>query len=129
MLAPTSNGVTTDYTYGLERISAVTGNTRTEYVYDGRGSVSAELTYNGAWYTLGGLLSSCETSVKKYSPFGEDLTGASSGFGYSLQMILWIVEGKIDMQSTKMVCASRNNFANNKQLHTIIYCPEIICAC
>ena len=32
MLTSTANGVTTDYTYGLERISASTGNSRTEYV-------------------------------------------------------------------------------------------------
>lgn len=47
-------GETTDYTYGLERISAISGNTRTEYVYDGRGSVAAEVSYNDSWYTFGG---------------------------------------------------------------------------
>lgn len=56
-----TNGVETYYTYGLERISAQTGKTRTEYVYDGRGSVAAEVSYNNAWYTLGGILSSTAT--------------------------------------------------------------------
>ena len=50
------NGQLTSYTYGLERISAKTGSTRTEYVYDGRGSVAAEVSYNDAWYTFGGGL-------------------------------------------------------------------------
>ncbi len=54
------NGQTTSYTYGLERISAITGSTRTEYVYDGRGSVAAEVSYNNAWYGTGdGSLSRC----------------------------------------------------------------------
>ena len=42
------NGEETNYTYGLERISAQTGKTRTEYVYDGRGSVATEASYNNA---------------------------------------------------------------------------------
>ena len=58
MISAETNGVKTNYTYGLERISAQTGKTRPEYVYDGRGSIAAEVSYNNAWYTLGGILSS-----------------------------------------------------------------------
>ena len=50
VISENQNGQTTSYTYGLERISAISGSTRTEYVYDGRGSVAAEVSYNNAWY-------------------------------------------------------------------------------
>ena len=83
MISAETNGVETYYTYGLERISAQTGKTRTEYVYDGRGSVTAEVSYNNAWYTLGGILSSKEVISKSYTPFGEQIGEASSGFGYN----------------------------------------------
>ena len=46
VIAANTNGVETNYTYGLERISAQTGNRKTEYIYDGRGSVAAEVSYN-----------------------------------------------------------------------------------
>ena len=77
-----TNEAVTDYTYGLERISAMTDKTRTEYVYDGRGSVAAELSYETDWYTLGGALSEKSVITKSYTPFGEQLTEESSGFGY-----------------------------------------------
>lgn len=50
VISAAQNGKTTNFTYGLERISANTSSTRTEYVYDGRGSVAAEVSYNNAWY-------------------------------------------------------------------------------
>ena len=50
VISENQSGQMTSYTYGLERISAKTGSTRTEYVYDGRGSVAAEVSYNNAWY-------------------------------------------------------------------------------
>ena len=83
VISAETNGVETYYTYGLERISAQTGKTRTEYVYDGRGSVAAEVSYNNAWYTLGGILSSKEAISKSYTPFGEQIGEAISGFGYN----------------------------------------------
>ena len=52
-------------------------------LYDGRGSVVAEVSYNNAWYTLGGILSSKEVISKSYTPFGEQIGEASSGFGYN----------------------------------------------
>ena len=77
------NGQLTSYTYGLERISAKTGSTRTEYVYDGRGSVAAEVSYNDAWYTFGGGLARKTVTSKSYTPFGEQIGEAVSGFGYN----------------------------------------------
>ena len=83
VIGAAQNGQTTSYTYGLERISAKTGSTRTEYVYDGRGSVAAEVSYNNAWYTFGGGLARKNVVSKSYSPFGELLTEQKSGFGYN----------------------------------------------
>ena len=77
------NGEETNYTYGLERISAQTGKTRTEYVYDGRGSVAAEVSYNNAWYTFGGAFSKKDVISKSYTPFGEQIGEQVSGFGYN----------------------------------------------
>lgn len=83
VISAAQNGQQTSYTYGLERISAKTGSTRTEYVYDGRGSVAAEVSYNNAWYTFGGGLARKNVVSKSYSPFGELLTEQTSGFGYN----------------------------------------------
>ncbi len=85
VISAAQNGQTTNYTYGLERISAISGSTRTEYVYDGRGSVAAELSYNDAWYTFGGGLARKNVTAKSYTPFGELLTEQTSGFGYNGQ--------------------------------------------
>ena len=83
VISADKNGQATNYTYGLERISAKTGNTRTEYVYDGRGSVAAEVSYNTAWYTFGGGLARKNVTSKSYTPFGEQIGEATSGFGYN----------------------------------------------
>ena len=83
VISAAQNGKTTNFTYGLERISAITGSTRTEYVYDGRGSVAAEVSYNNAWYTFGGGLARKDIVSKSYSPFGELHTEQTSGFGYN----------------------------------------------
>ena len=83
VISAAQNGQTTSYTYGLERISAKTGSTRTEYVYDGRGSVAAEVSYNTAWYTFGGGLARKNVTTKSYTPFGEQIGEATSGFGYN----------------------------------------------
>ena len=83
VIAANTNGVETNYTYGLERISAQTGNRKTEYIYDGRGSVAAEVSYNNSWYTLGGALSKKAVTTKSYTPFGEQIGEAVSGFGYN----------------------------------------------
>ncbi|MBQ7736732.1 MAG: RHS repeat-associated core domain-containing protein, partial [Oscillospiraceae bacterium] len=65
------------------RISAVTGSTRTEYVYDGRGSVAAAISYNDSWYTVGGGLARKHVTSKSYAPFGEQIGEAASGFGHN----------------------------------------------
>ena len=57
---------------------------KTDYVYDGRGSVAQELSYNNAWYNY--LLPfTQDTQVKshRYTPFGEQMTGKATGFGYN----------------------------------------------
>ena len=83
VIAANTNGVETNYTYGLERISAQTGNRKTEYIYDGRGSVAAEVSYNNAWYTFGGAFSKKDVISKSYTPFGEQIGEQVSGFGYN----------------------------------------------
>ncbi len=83
VISETTGKKTTDYTYGLERISAQTGSNRTEYIYDARGSVAAEVSYNNAWYTFGGTLGWKNISSKSYTPFGEQIGEAVSGFGYN----------------------------------------------
>ena len=83
VISETTGKNTTDYTYGLERISSLTGSTRTEYIYDVRGSVAAEVSYNNAWYTFGGTLGWKNISSKSYIPFGEQIGEKTSGFGYN----------------------------------------------
>ena len=82
VLTTETNGETTAYDYGLERISAITGKYKTEYVHDALGNVAAEVSYNSAWYTLSGLLSKNTMATKEYTPFGELMTEDVSGFGY-----------------------------------------------
>lgn len=48
-----------------------------------RGSVAAEVSYNNARYTLGGMLSGKKVISKSYTPFGEQMGEPSSGFGYN----------------------------------------------
>ena len=87
VLSETTDGVTTSYDYGIERLAAYSGGawnaSKTEYVYDGRGSVAQEITYNNSWYTFKGALAKKNITSKSYSPFGEMLTGKTSGFGYN----------------------------------------------
>ena len=83
VISETTGKNTTDYTYGLERISSLTGSTRTEYIYDARGSVAAEVSYNNAWYTFGGMLAWKNVTSKSYTPFGEQIGETVSGFGYN----------------------------------------------
>ena len=83
VIGAAQNGQATSYTYGLERISALSGKIRTEYAYDGRGSVAAEISYNTAWYTFGGLLARKNVTSMSYTPFGEQIGEATSGFGYN----------------------------------------------
>jgi len=72
VLAETTGDAHTCYTYGLERLSAVSGDSYTHYQYDGRGSVAQALTRGG-------------TQSFTYSPFGEMLGGKQTGFGYNAE--------------------------------------------
>ena len=87
VLSETTDDVTTAYEYGVERISAyekISWSTlKTDYVYDGRGSVAQELTYNSSWYTFGGFLSNKGLNSYTYAPFGELLTGEGSGYRFN----------------------------------------------
>ena len=87
VLSETTDNVTTAYEYGVERISAYEkigwSTLKTDYVYDGRGSVAQELTYNDSWYTFGGFLASKGVNSYTYTPFGELLTGEGSGFRFN----------------------------------------------
>ena len=71
----------------MERISAYEkigwSTLKTDYVYDGRGSVAQELTYNDSWYTFGGFLSTKGVNSYTYTPFGEPLTGEGSGYRFN----------------------------------------------
>ncbi len=87
VLTETTDGITTAYEYGVERISAYTkqplSTQKTDYIYDGRGSVAQELTYNSSWYTFGGVLSNKGVNSYTYTPFGELLTGEGSGYRFN----------------------------------------------
>ena len=52
-------------------------------MYDGRGSVALEATYNAAWAVLGSWLMPVTTLDKSYSPFGEMLEYKISGYGFN----------------------------------------------
>ena len=41
------------------------------------------MSYNNAWYTFGGGLSKKQITSKSYTPFGEQIGEATSGFGYN----------------------------------------------
>ncbi len=87
MISETTDGVTTAYDYGVERISAYEkigwSTLKTDYVYDGRGSVAQEVTYNNSWYTFGGFLSTKGVNSYTYTPFGELLSGEGAGFRFN----------------------------------------------
>ncbi len=87
VLTETTDSITTAYEYGGERISAYTkqplSTQKTEYIYDGRGSVAQELTYNSSWYTFGGFLSGKGVNSYTYTHFGELLTGEGSGYRFN----------------------------------------------
>ncbi|MBR4428407.1 MAG: RHS repeat protein, partial [Clostridia bacterium] len=79
VLTETTDGVTTAYTYGLERLAAYTESTRTAYLYDGRGSVIQTVQTN---IETASFADAVYTS-KAYSAYGELLTEKTSGFGYN----------------------------------------------
>jgi len=72
LLAETTEKGTTSYVYGLERICALNSTLKTQYVYDGRGSV-AQAVMDGTILSMA------------YSPFGEMLSGKQTGFGFNAE--------------------------------------------
>ena len=72
MLTETTNAATTAYTYGLERIAAHNGTLKTQYVYDGRGSVAQTVASNNV-------------QGFAYTPFGEMLGSKKTGFGFNAE--------------------------------------------
>ena len=78
MLTETVDNGTTAYTYGQERIAAHNGTLKTQYVYDGRGSVAQ---------TLAMMPSASNPMVSSfaYTPFGEMLSGKQTGFGFNAE--------------------------------------------
>ena len=48
-----------------------------------RSSVAQELTYNSSWYTFGGALAQKTVESYSYTPFGEMLSGESTGFRFN----------------------------------------------
>ena len=67
----------------MERISSYSSSSawdkiKTQYVYDGRGSVAQELSNNNSWYTFGGALSKTTRTSYSYTPFGELLNSSTA---------------------------------------------------
>ena len=122
VISAAQNGQTTNYTYGLERISAKTGSTRTEYVYDGRGSVAAEVSYNNAWYTLGGGLTKKNVISKSYTPFGEQIGEAVSSFGYNGEYYN-VATGMIYLRA-RFYEPEMNRFAQKDLLRGSAFAPQ-----
>ena len=77
VLSETTDNIITAYEYGVEGIAAYTKHSlstqKTDFVYDGRGSVAQTLTYNGSWSTCGGALAKKTVESFSYTPFGEIL--------------------------------------------------------
>jgi len=87
VLTEETDGVTKAYDYGIERISAITSdfwyNIKTAYVYDDRGSVAQEVSYDISWYTIQTPFSPSYVTSNSYTPFGEQRGDKVSGYGYN----------------------------------------------
>jgi RHS repeat-associated protein len=77
LLTESTGGKTTSYTYGLERISALSSTgAQTQYVYDGRGSVAQAIQSMPGFAVP-------KISSQAYTPFGEQLGQKTTGFGFN----------------------------------------------
>ena len=79
---------TTAYAYGLERIAAFTSDSRTSYVYDGRGSVAQAITMPVAGEAVSSALPDVSVQVQSfsYTAFGEQMGNVKvSGFSYNAE--------------------------------------------
>ncbi len=79
---------TTAYAYGLERIAAYTRDSKTSYVYDGRGSVAQTISAPTAGKAVTSALPDVGVKVQSlvYTAFGEQMGRQKiSGFGYNAE--------------------------------------------
>ena len=79
---------TTAYAYGLERIAAFTSDSRTSYVYDGRGSVAQAITAPVTGEAVSSALPDVAVKVQSfsYTAFGEQMGAQKvSGFAYNAE--------------------------------------------
>ena len=79
---------TTAYAYGLERIAAFTSDSRTSYVYDGRGSVAQAITAPVTGEAVSSALPDVSVQVQSfsYTAFGEQMGNVKvSGFSYNAE--------------------------------------------
>ena len=83
-----NGSTTTAYAYGFERIAAYTANSKTSYVYDGRGSVAQAVTAPVAGEKVSSALPDVTVKVQSfsYTAFGEQMsTQKVSGFAYNAE--------------------------------------------
>ena len=83
-----NGSTTTAYAYGFERIAAYTANSKTSYVYDGRGSVAQTVNAPVAGAAVSSALPDISVKVQSfaYTAFGEQMGGVKvSGFAYNAE--------------------------------------------
>lgn len=79
---------TVSYIYGLERIAGYTANTKTAYIYDGRGSVAQTVMIPIAGITINPQndpVQGKNIQSYKYTPFGEQQHTKTRGFTYNAE--------------------------------------------
>ena len=79
---------TSNYIYGLERITGYTADTKTTYIYDGRGSVAQMVTATISGKAIGPQNNPAQgTTIQsyQYTPFGEQQHTKVSGFTYNAE--------------------------------------------
>ena len=79
----------TEYVYGLERIAGYSDNNKTNFIYDGRGSVAQTITVPVPGKAAMDVLQEAQTAVAiqsyDYTPFGEQLKTKTNGFTYNAE--------------------------------------------
>ena len=86
--ADNSGSTATAYAYGLERVAAYTEDSKTTYVYDGRGSVAQTITAPVAGEAVSSALPDISVKVQSftYTAYGEQMGAVkSSGFTYNAE--------------------------------------------
>lgn len=76
---------TSNYIYGLERITGYTADTKTTYIYDGRGSVVQMVTATISGKAIGPQNNPAQVITIWYTPFGEQQHTKASGFTYNAE--------------------------------------------